>query len=272
MFESHDQWFDHFKILVTTYFPIFGEDSDDIDDVFVLTKWGDYFGSNLRVYEKKYHFPSLIVNYEDETDDEDRDPSWLSKIFEYGFIRLIKLTSHNQLNQFPQIIQQVVTQINSPFVSIRCWSTLPQWDSNNWMTVQPAHHLVLINGYTHNGPWYERDSYLSYRDPYALANCWRNYFNNEILDATSELWKNYYFVGNTGRITVFTNRPYSEAINLQSINNRNPKSFTRKNLEYEAVLYYGFCNQYARFHDHDCDYNPPWDPYDGYPSDAPNTE
>ena len=100
------------------------------------------------------------------------------------------------------------------------------------MTVQPAHHLVLINGYTHNGPWYEGDSYLSYRDPYAITEywrnyfnneildvtselwkdyyteCWRNYFNNEILDVTSELWKDYYFMRNTGRIIVFTTRPY----------------------------------------------------------------
>ena len=126
-------------------------------------------------------------------------------MFEYGFIRLIKLSNHNQ------IIQQVVAKINSPFVSIRCWSTLPQWDSKNWMDVQPAHHLVLINGYTHQGLWYDGDSYLSYRDLHVLANCWRNYFTNEILEVTSELWRNYYFVGNTGRITVFTNRPSSEA-------------------------------------------------------------
>ena len=26
------------------------------------------------------------------------------------------------------------------------------------MTVQPSHHLVLIDGYTHNGPWYDGDS------------------------------------------------------------------------------------------------------------------
>ena len=92
-------------------------------------------------------------------------------MFEYGFIKLIKLTSHNQINQFPQIIQQVVSEIKSPFVSIRCWSTLPQRDSSNWMIVQPAHHLVLINGYTHNGPWYEGDSYLHNEDPKTLADC-----------------------------------------------------------------------------------------------------
>ena len=125
MFESHDQWFEHFKLLVTTHSLVFGEDSDNTDDVFVLSKWEDYFGSSLIVYEKKHPFPSLIINYEDGTDEEDRDLSWLSRMFEYGFIRLIKLTSYNQINQFPQIIQQVVTQINSPFISIRCWSTLP---------------------------------------------------------------------------------------------------------------------------------------------------
>ena len=110
------------------------------------------------------------------------------------------------------------------------------------MDVQPAHHLVLINGYTHQGPWFDGDSYLSYRGPYVLADCWRNYFTNEILEVTSELWRNYYFVGNTGRITVFTNRPYSEAINLQNTFHSDPRSFIKKNLEYEAISYYGFCN------------------------------
>ena len=131
MFESSDQWFKHFKVLVTTHFPVFGKDSDDVEDVFILTTWEEYFGSSLRIYEKKHPFPSLIVNYEDRINEKDRDPSWLSRMFEYGFIRLIKLTSHNQISQFPQIIQQVATQINSPFVSIRCWSIIPQWDNNN---------------------------------------------------------------------------------------------------------------------------------------------
>ena len=187
MFESCDRWFEHFKILVTTHFPVYGEDSDDIENAFIQSTWEEYFGNSHRVYEKKHPFPGLIINYEDGTDEEDRDPSWLSRMFEYGFIRLSKLTSHDQISQFPQIIQLVVTKVKSPFVSIRCWSTLPQWDINNWMNVQPAHHLVLINGYTHNGPWYEGDSYLSYEDPYTLAECWKDYFNNEIIDISSEL-------------------------------------------------------------------------------------
>ena len=139
-------------------------------------------------------------------------------MFEYGFIKLIKLTHHNQISQFPQIIQQVVTKVKSPFVSIKCWSTLPQWDNNNWMTVIPSRHLVLINGYTHQGPWYEGDSHLSYRDPHALARCWSNYFNN------------YHFVGSTGRISIFTTRPYSSAIrDCQWTNHDDPRKFiTRK--------------------------------------------
>ena len=140
------------------------------------------------------------------------------------------------------------------------------------MAAQPAHHLVLINGYTHQGPWYDGDSYLSYRDPCALTDCWRNYFVNEILEATNELWINYYFIGNTGRITVFTNRPYFEVVNLQGTSHSDPRSFTKRNPDYEPVTYCGFCNQYAKFHDHGWEYNPPWDPYDGYPSDATSIE
>ena len=132
------------------------------------------------------------------------------------------------------------------------------------MTIHPTHHLVLINGYNHQGSWYDGDSYLSYRDPYALADCWRNYFTNEILEVTSELWRNYYFLGNTGRITVFTNRPYSEAINLQSTSHSDPQSFIKRNPEYEAISYCGVYNEFAKYHEHGGDYEPPWDPYDGY--------
>ena len=134
MFESFDQWFKHFKILVITTTPD-PANSDDTDDIFVQATWEGYFGSSLRVYEKKHLFPDLLIDYEDGSDDTNRDPSWLSQMFEYGFIRLIKLTSHNQISQFPQIIQQAVMQIKSPFVSIRCWSTIPQWERDNWTIV-----------------------------------------------------------------------------------------------------------------------------------------
>ena len=73
MSESHDQWFAYFKLLVTTHFPVYGEDSDDIDDIFLYINWGDYFGYSLRVYKKKHPFPSLIVNFEDRKEDEDRE-------------------------------------------------------------------------------------------------------------------------------------------------------------------------------------------------------
>ena len=246
--------------------------SDDTDDIFVQATWEGYFGSSLRVYEKKHLFPDLLIDYEDGSDDIDRDPSWLSQMFEYDFIRLIKLTSHNQISQFPQINQQAVMQIKSPFVSIRCWSTIPQWERDNWMIVQPSRHLVLINGYSHQGPWYEGDSHLSYRDPYAFKNCCKDYFNNEILDTVQDLWRNYHFVGNTGRISVFTTRPYSTSIpGLQRIGYNDPRQFMTRNLDYEPLLYYGFCNQYAMYHEHDCNYNPPWDPYDGCPSEAYDT-
>ena len=85
MFESCDQWFKHFKILVTTHSPIYGEDSDDIENAFIQSTWDEYFGSSHRIYEKKHPFLGLIINYEDGANEEDRDPSWLSRMFEYGF-------------------------------------------------------------------------------------------------------------------------------------------------------------------------------------------
>ena len=58
---------------------------------------------SLRVYEKQHPFPGLLINYDDGSyiadvsnadDDNGRDLYWLSQMFEYGFIRYIRLTSH----------------------------------------------------------------------------------------------------------------------------------------------------------------------------------
>ena len=132
MFRSFDLWFKCFKRLVTATIPD-PDELDEGDNVFIQLEWEEHFGSTLRVYEKKHPFPGLLVNYDDgaivaddSDDDDDRDPNWLSQMFEYGFIRSIKLTSHYQASQLPQIIQDAIKQFNSPFASIRCWSTLPK--------------------------------------------------------------------------------------------------------------------------------------------------
>ncbi|KAL0010969.1 hypothetical protein SO802_006077 [Lithocarpus litseifolius] len=243
MFGSFDLWYKYFKKLVTATIPDLDE-LDDGDNVFIQLDWEEHFGSSLRVYEKKHPFPGLLINYEDGEDEDDRDLDWLSQMFEYGFIRFLKLTSHGQISQFPQIIQNAVSQIKSPNVSIRCWSTLPKWERDNWMNVQPSKHLVLINGYTHQGQWFEGDSRLSFRDPYALAKCWRSYFNNQILEVTQDLWKDYHFIGSTDRISVFGRRPYDIAIrNLRRIGHADPREFlTGENPKYEPILYCGLCN------------------------------
>ena len=53
-----------------------------------------------------------------------------------------------------------------------------------------------------------------------------------------------------------------------------PRSFLTlgKTLEFEPLLYCGFCNQYAIYHEHGCNDDPPWDPYDSYPFDAYDTD
>ena len=172
------------------------------------------------MYEKKHQFPSLLIDYddgsyftdEDSDDDDDRNPSWLFQMFEYGFIRFIKLTNPKQASQLPQIIQTAIKGFKSsstrPFASIKCWSTLPEWERDNWMNVQPSKHLILINGHTHQGQWLEGNSHFSFDDPFALAKCWRNYFNNQILEVAQNLWKNYHFIGSTDRISVFSDIYY----------------------------------------------------------------
>ena len=112
MFRSFDPWIEYFKILITIVAPD-PTNSDDLSEIQDQANWEEHFGSSLRVYEKKHLFPSLLINYEDGSDDANRDPDWLSQIFEYGFIRLIKLTSHNQTSQLPKIIRTAVKKINT---------------------------------------------------------------------------------------------------------------------------------------------------------------
>ena len=196
-------------------------------------------------------------------------------MFEYGFIRFIKVTSHKQASQLPQIIQAAMRGFESPFVSIRCWSTLPKWERDNWMNVQPLKHLILINGYTYQGQWLEGNSHLSFKKPYDLAECWRNYFNNLILEVAENLWKDYHFIGSIDKIFVFGPRPYANAlVHLHIADHPNPRSLLTpgKTSKFEPLLYCGFCNKYAIYHEHNCDDYSPTGLYDGYPSDAPSTD
>ena len=144
------------------------------------------------------------------------------------------------------------------------------------MNVQPSKHLILINGHTHQGPWFEGNSHLSFNDPFTLAECWRNCFNNQIINVAQNLWKKYHFMGSTDRISVFGPRPYSDAIaHLRIADHCNPRSLLipKKTPTFEPILYCGFCNQYAVYHEHECDFpQGPFDPFDGYPSDAPFTD
>ena len=107
MFRSFDLWFKCFKKLIIATIPD-PANSDNISDILEQADLEDHFGSSLRVYERKHLFLVLLVNYDDgsdvansydnvsDLDDVDRGPNWLSQMFEYGFIRLIKLTSPDQ--------------------------------------------------------------------------------------------------------------------------------------------------------------------------------
>ena len=143
------------------------------------------------------------------------------------------------------------------------------------MNVQPLKNLILINGHTHQGQWLEGNSHLSFKDPFALAKCWKNYFNNQIIEVAQNLWKNYHFIGSTNRISVFGPKPRAKAlVHLRIADHPNPRSLLipGKTPRFEPLLYCELCNKYAIYHEHACDDNAPWDPYDGYPSDTPSTD
>ena len=38
------------------------------------------------------------------------------------------------------------------------------------MNVQPSKHLILINGHTHQGPWFDGNTHLSFANPFTLSN------------------------------------------------------------------------------------------------------
>ena len=83
----------------------------------------------------------------------------------------------------------------------------------------------------------------------------------------------FHVMGSTDRITVFSPRPYFDAIaHLRVANHCNPIRLLilGKTTAFQPILYCGFCNQYAIYHEHDCGF--PRGPFDGYPSDAPSTD
>ena len=80
------------------------------------------------------------------------------------------------------------------------------------MNIQPSKHLILTNGHTYQGSWFEGNSQLSFVDPFTVAECWRNSFNNQIINIAHNLCKNYHVMGSTNKISVFGPKPYSDVV------------------------------------------------------------
>ena len=123
-----------------------------------------------------------------------------------------------------------------------------QCDTTDEMPCLPNEVSVL------NPPCVRGDTYISYKYPKALAERWRNYFNNQMVDISHELRKDYHFVGSTDRIHVFGRRPYIPAIrNWEMLYPDCPKEFlTGKKPIREPLLYCQLCNNYVRNHGHKC--------------------
>ena len=80
-------------------------------------------------------------------------------------------------------------------------------------------------------------------------------------------------MGSTDRISVFGPRPYFDAVaHLRVADHCNPikRLIPGRTPAFQPILYCGFYNQYAIYHEHKCD--SPQGPFDGYPFDAPSID
>ena len=141
------------------------------------------------------------------------------------------------------------------------------------MNIQPSKHLILTNGHTYQGSWFEGNSQLSFVDPFTVAECWRNSFNNQIINIAHNLCKNYHVMGSTNKISVFGPKPYSDVVaHLRVADHCNPIKLliAGRTPAFQPIFYCGFYNQYAISHEHDC--GSPQGLFDGYLSDTPSTD
>ena len=63
MTESCDLWFKHFKILDTTHFPVYDEDSDDIDNAFIQSTWGVSYCNYFEILIKLAGYTAIVIHY-----------------------------------------------------------------------------------------------------------------------------------------------------------------------------------------------------------------
>jgi hypothetical protein len=126
-----------------------------------------YGAKTLRVFEPHCEFPGLIYVPDKEYDlsSQHMNADWKyyeigcpalgAQLFEEGFLSYYPVKYLEELRDFPDIVRNTIKSIqdeqlrrrlrtNHPVV-LRIWSTVPEFDPENFMEVKPAQHCILID-------------------------------------------------------------------------------------------------------------------------------
>jgi hypothetical protein len=180
----------------------------------------------LRVFEPHCEFPGLIYVPDKEyglsrqlwNGDWDHFeigcPELGAQLFEEGFLSYYPVKHLEELRDFPNIVRDTVksiqdehlrtrTKINSPII-LRIWSTVPEFDPNNFMEVKPAKHCILINPSVSDYAAELRMGRipLKFEDPLSIMNLWRIVKKGFMMNAVQEI-RNRHVLAKNNRIIIF---------------------------------------------------------------------
>jgi hypothetical protein len=165
----------------------------------------------LRVFEPYCEFPGLIYVPDKEyglsrqlwNGDWDHFeigcPELGAQLFEEGFLSYYPVKHLEELRDFPNIVRDTVksiqdehlrtrTKINNPII-LRIWSTVPEFNPNNFMEVKPAKHCILINPSVSDYATELRMGRipLKFEDPLSIMNLWRVVKKGFMMNAVQEI-------------------------------------------------------------------------------------
>jgi hypothetical protein len=126
-------------------------------------------------------------------------PEMGAQLFEEGFLSYYPVKHLEELCDFPSIVRNTIKSIqdeqlrrrlktNHPLV-LRIWSTVPEFNPENFMEVKPAQHCILINPQMRD---YTAELKmgripLKFDDPLSIMNLWRTVKKGFMINVVQEL-------------------------------------------------------------------------------------
>jgi hypothetical protein len=196
------------------------------DDIEYKKAFGE---KSLRVFEPHCSFLGLIYipekNYGISKQRMNGDweyyeignPELRAQLFEEGFLSYYPVRYNEELRDFPLIVCNTVRIIQNDLrkrhkgmsfnqtTVLRIWSTVPEFDPENYMEVKPAQHCILINPSSSDQIAELRMGRipLKMHDPLGIMNLWRIFKKKAMINAVQELSPIRKVLAKNDRIIIF---------------------------------------------------------------------